>query len=143
MFATTAYGRYMAKVQPSYSTPVTDTVKKYLQVQYTEEKSVLKADLQKQIAVALTTDLWTSSKTQSFLAATVHYRSDEWVPQNSVLATKRMKGKHTGEDIYNCLEAIEKDYKIENKICWITSDNATNMKAAESKQKFISCDTAH
>ena len=143
MFHTVAYRKYMAKVQPGYTPPVAATVKKYLNLQYLREKSALKDDLLKQVSVALTTDLWTSMSTQSYLTVTGHYISEDWVLKHCVLATKRITGRHTGENIYEALASIQTEYNIENKVAGITSDNAANMKAAVSRQKFSTCDRAY
>lgn len=143
MFATPAYRKYMSKVQPGYSPPCTNTVKKYLRLEYVHEKAALKQDLKGQVAVALTCDAWTSTTTQSYLTVTGHYISEDWVLQHVVLGTKRMIGRHSGEHIYESLASVVEDCGVEGKVAGLTSDNASNIKSAARKQQFITCDEAH
>ena len=133
----------MSKVQPSYNTPCGNTVKKYLQLEYLHEKAELKSDLQHAVALSLTCDTWSSSASQGYLTATGHHITEDWVLKHAVLGTKRMIGRHTGEHIYACLASIEQEYGVANKIIGVTSDNASNMKAAASRQVFMSSVEGH
>ena len=133
----------MSKVQPAYSTPCTNTVKKYLKLEYVHEKQALRSELQGQAAVAITCDTWTSSAKQGYLTATCHYITEHWILKHTVLSTNRIIGRHTGEHIYDCLASIEQDYGVDTRIAGLTSDNASNMKSAASRQKFNTCDNAH
>ena len=133
----------MAKVQLAYSPPCANAVKKYLKLKYLHEKAALKHDLQKQVSVALTCDAWTSAANQGYLTVTGHYLTEDWVLKHTVLSTKRMIYRHTGENIYQCLASTQEEYGVHNKVAGLTSDNASNMRSAASRQKFNNCPDGH
>ena len=87
--------------------------------------------------------MWTSMASQGYLTATGHFISEDWVLRHCVLGTKRLIGKHTGENLYQALASIEMDFCVEDKVAAITSDNASNMRVACSKQKFTTCEGPH
>ena len=87
MFGTPAYRRYMAIVQPAYTPPVANTVKKYLHLQYVEEKKKMIEELKDQVAVGTTSDIWTSTATHGYITETGHYITKDWEIKHCVLAT--------------------------------------------------------
>ena len=54
MFATPFYRRFMAKIQQMCTTPCTNTVQKYLKLEYIHEKTRLKHELEGQVSVGHT-----------------------------------------------------------------------------------------
>lgn len=132
----------MKKVQPCYSTPVASTVKKYLNLQYLDEKTKLQSELQQQDAVALTCDFWTSNTNHSYITTTAHYIDINWILRHPVLATRRLIGQHTGEFISAALNDIRQEFGIHSKVAGLTTDNAGNMKKAGSLQVFNTCTDA-
>ena len=142
MFSTPAYRRYTKAIQPAYSTPVANTVKKYLDLQYLSEKMKLQKELQQQVAVGLTYDFWTSNTTQSYITTTAHYIDINWILRHPVLATRRLLGHHTGKFINSALQEIAQEFHVNTKIAGLTTDNASNMKKAASLQEFITCSDA-
>lgn len=143
MFSTPAYRRYMRRVQPSYVPPVSNTIRKYLKLQYTAEKTKLAEELGDQVAVAITSDCWTShKKSQSFITTTAHYIDTNWIMRHPVLATRRIIGQHTGEVISSVLGDITKEFNIHHKVAGLTTDNASNMKKAGRLQVFNTCSDA-
>ncbi len=126
----------MDEVQPSHKPPVAKTVKKYLKMEYIEEKTALKSDLGDQVAVGVTSDLWTSAATQGYITATGHYITKDWELKHCVLATRRMTDRHSGKNINQALNGIYKDYEIQSKIAGLTIDNASNMKVAGALHQY-------
>ncbi len=97
--------------------------------------------VQKTSSVAVTTDLWTSLTTSSFMAITIHY----WDDDSGILCSKtveccRFSGKHAGEAIAEKMEFM-KEFELREKIPAITSDNCANMvKAVRLVNKtYIPC----
>lgn len=105
-------------------------------------KSTLQADLKMQESVALTCDFWTSNTTQSYITATVHYIDINWILKHPVLATRRLLGHHTGENISSALDEIGKEFNIDGKLAGLTTDNASNMKKAAALLNFAPCTDA-
>ena len=132
----------MKTIQPAYSTPVANTVKKYLDLQYLSEKMKLQKELTEQEAVALTCDFWTSNTTQSYITTTAHYIDINWILRHPVLATRRLLGQHTGKFISSALKNITQEFHVHSRIAGLTTDNAANMKKAASLQEFITCSEA-
>ena len=58
MFSTPVYRRCMKKIQPAYTPPVANTVKKYLNLEYLSAKMKLQTELKEQEAVTLTSDFF-------------------------------------------------------------------------------------
>ena len=52
--------------------------------------------------------------------------------KSHLLSCSRFKGSHTGERISDAFEAVCDDYVIKNKLDYIISDNAANMKRAST-----------
>ena len=143
MFSTPAYKKYIRTIQPAYTPPSAPTVKKYLKVKYLDEKSKLKSVLSEQIGVGLTSDMWTSKKIHGYITATGHYITQDLELKHCVLATRRVINKHSGENIFSVLLAVEKEFEIEGKISGLTSDNASNMKSASAKHNFSIAANCH
>ena len=64
----------------------------------------VKNSLKKQLAslasfVALTADIWTSSKNDSYLSVTSHFVDNEWTLNHRVLTSLPVDDRHTGENI--------------------------------------------
>ena len=143
MFQSPAYRAYMAEVQPSYKPPVAKTVKKHLSLQYIEEKAQLKEKLQHQAAVGITSDLWTSLATHSYITCTAHYITSDWELKHCVLGTRRLEDRHTGDNIQQAIHIIASEYGIQDKIDAITTDNASNMAVAAKTLHFTTENHGH
>ncbi|KAL3048812.1 hypothetical protein OYC64_008317 [Pagothenia borchgrevinki] len=83
--------------------------------------------------VSVTVDIWSDRKMRGFLGVTAHYleQDEERIElKSNLLACDRFKGSHTAERICEQFEAICDEYSIKNKIDYIISDNAANMRKA-------------
>ncbi|KAJ4926019.1 hypothetical protein JOQ06_008204 [Pogonophryne albipinna] len=70
---------------------------------------------------------------RGFLGVTAHYfeKDEERIElKSNLLACDRFKGSHTAERICEQFEAVCDEYSIKNKIDYIISDNAANMRKA-------------
>lgn len=79
--------------------------------------------------ISLTSDYWTASATESFLAVTVYF-----IYQNElktvVLGTRKIECSHTAVNLAESIENVLKSYDIpKEKIVCMTTDNAANMKS--------------
>ncbi|KAK2579952.1 hypothetical protein KPH14_007632 [Odynerus spinipes] len=113
-------------LDPKYKLPSRKTLKAWLNAKY-ELESIDK--------ICLTTDTWTSINTDIFITATCHYISNNFELISRTLETKKFMGKHTSVAIVNQLFDICKEWRIENKITTIVTDNAPNMLAAVASLK--------
>uniref|UniRef100_A0A8I6WYN8 Uncharacterized protein n=1 Tax=Hordeum vulgare subsp. vulgare TaxID=112509 RepID=A0A8I6WYN8_HORVV len=93
---------------------------------YKKEKEVLKSVLRGVSSISLTTDLWTSNQTLSYMCVVAHYIDDNWKIQTRVLGFLELDPPHTGIVIADALYACVTDWNIETKVMSITLDNASN-----------------
>ena len=94
-------------LEPSYDLPSRHTFTKSIEDLYKNAKPSLISDLSKVMHIALTFDMWTSSRMQSFLGIPAHYVS----PNNAKLATallavKEVGDAHTGQNIASWLKTV-------------------------------------
>uniref|UniRef100_A0A8C8CZU2 HAT C-terminal dimerisation domain-containing protein n=1 Tax=Oncorhynchus tshawytscha TaxID=74940 RepID=A0A8C8CZU2_ONCTS len=85
--------------------------------------------------VSVTVDIWTDRKMRGFLGVTVHCmeKDGERIQlMSNLLACDHFKGPHTAERICEQFEAKCDEYSIKDKLDYIISDNAANMRKAFS-----------
>jgi len=82
--------------------------------------------------VNATVDIWSDRQTRSFFGITAHVmvEDDSLQLRTYTLACERILGRHTGEKISNVFDGIMEEFQIKNKIDYIVTDNASNMKSA-------------
>ena len=71
---------------------------------------ILKRDLKLKLSnikyCAITTDLWTSRQTVSYITVTCHFINSEWNLVSAVLCTINMPGDHTADSIAEQLKKV-------------------------------------
>ncbi|XP_024313494.1 zinc finger BED domain-containing protein RICESLEEPER 2-like [Brachypodium distachyon] len=105
---------------------------------YKKEKEILKSSLKNVKYIGLTTDMWTSNHTISYMCVVAHYIDKNWKMQTRVLAFVELDTPHTGHVIADALWSCVIEWKIEDKVVSITLDNASNNDVAvrDLKAKF-------
>jgi hypothetical protein len=78
--------------------------------------------------VSLTCNLWTSRSKQGFLDVTCHFITPNFEMKEITLAIRYMPYLHTGKVIQQVLEEIILEWKLQSKVFFCTTDNASNMK---------------
>ncbi|XP_037483219.1 zinc finger BED domain-containing protein RICESLEEPER 2-like isoform X2 [Triticum dicoccoides] len=106
---------------------------------YKNEKEVLKSLLKGVSSICLTTDLWTSNQTLSYMCVVAHYIDENWNLQTRVLAFIELDPPHSGNVIADALYAVVLEWNIQTKIMSVTLDNASNNDGAVDalKAKFL------
>ncbi|KAI7808688.1 hypothetical protein IRJ41_011592 [Triplophysa rosa] len=100
-----------------------------------ERRSKLKTQLSKIDHVSVTVDIWSDRKMRGFLGVTVHWiekEAERIQLKTNLLACNRFKGSHTAERICDQFEEICDEYNIKDKLDYIITDNAANMRKAFS-----------
>jgi hypothetical protein len=91
----------------------------------------MKGDIAREISqvdrMALTTDLWTSSNQTSFMVV-----SADWTLQKRLIAFKELPTPHTGIAIGKQLITTIGEWKIVDKVAFVTVDNASSNNVAIS-----------
>ena len=80
--------------------------------------------------ITLTTDIWTSIATESYITVTAHYIDDNWELQAFVLETMPFPDRHTGINIADKLKGLVERWEIMDNAGMVSHDQASNMKAA-------------
>ncbi|XP_068756392.1 E3 SUMO-protein ligase ZBED1-like [Montipora capricornis] len=81
------------------------------------------------VAVALTTDGWTSRATESYVTITCNYINKEWKLRSDVLQTRCLPESHTGVNIANVLREAVHEWNLPPNPP-VVSENASNMTVA-------------
>ena len=124
------FRQFLEDIDPKYTPPCRQTVTaSFLPQHLTEKKAALHDLLQKCNDVALTTDAWTDRRSHAFLGVTVHTFING-SSSSKLLAFRSFPRQHTGQRVADELEAIIAEYDLQQKLRFIVSDNASNMKLA-------------
>jgi hypothetical protein len=105
-------------------------VKRGIDSLYQETKQDLYNELEKAECVSVTIDIWSDRKMRGFIGITVHFISQDLKLQSKLLACERFKGSHTGTKIAETVASICTSFKLNKKLHYIITDNASNMKKA-------------
>lgn len=122
----------MSIVAPSYTVPCRNTIRSRVQQRYANEKTALTSILEAVPSVAITTDTWTSNSTESCITVTEHHIDDNWEMKTTVLMTRAMPERHTGENLAAKLQTCVAEFGLGDKVDTCVHDNARNMEKAGS-----------
>ena len=123
-----AFCKMVSKLDPQYQVPSRETIKKAIMKSFEDRKTVVKNFI-KNIPgkVALTTDIWSSLKSEGFLGITIHFIDENWILRHFTLDIFRFKGAHTGQAIADEIYRIITEHELQLKAMAITTDNGNNM----------------
>jgi len=99
---------------------------------YDAKKAEIKAMISKAVAVALTTDMWTSVNNDSYMGVTCHFIDSDFRANSKCLAVSHAPGSHTAELIKTELEKIKKEWGLEGRRIHFVTDSGANVKKAMS-----------
>ena len=97
---------------------------------YKQMKDALANELKSVDCVSLTTDLWTSSNKTSFMVVSCHFIDSNWTLHKQLILFKELPSPHTGPAIAYQLISTIVNWKIIDKVAFITLDNASSNDAA-------------
>jgi hypothetical protein len=101
-------------------------------------KDKLKRELEDVKHIALTSDCWTSKQNYPYIDLTAHYLNSNFQIRNLNLAVRHILGGHNSENLAKYMRNIIKEYKIDSKISFIVTDNASSVVNAVEKLGFKS-----
>ncbi|CAH1115480.1 unnamed protein product [Psylliodes chrysocephalus] len=99
-----------------------------VKAKYEEVYNKTKEELKGVGSVTLTTDCWTSSSTESFLAVTAHLIDNNFELKHRVLGCDSFSERHTSANLASAIRNILAEWDLENKVLIFISDNAANIK---------------
>ncbi|MGH0132117.1 UNVERIFIED_CONTAM: hypothetical protein FKN15_048756 [Acipenser sinensis] len=121
---------FVEALDPSYNVPCSKTLSRVcLPAKHGSVHSHLVTLLRSAPSVCVTVDVWSSRQMKSFLGITGHFILD-WKLYDVLLASKRFKGHHTGDNIGVVFEETINQFGIKGKITNVITDNASKMKKA-------------
>ena len=93
---------------------------------FKKERELLQVALKDVDFISLTTDLWTSNQTISYMCVVAHFIDKDWKMQTRVICFIDLDPPHSGHVISDAIYECVTEWKIEKKIISITLDNASN-----------------
>ncbi len=135
--------RFLQTAVPGYVGPHRKTVRQKLSCLYSAYTNKLRSIISKVDFLALTSDLWRSSKRVYFISLTGHFFTKKYETVPIVLGCRRIIGRHLSTTIQRYIQFELNRLNIkQEQIVSITTDNGSEMKKATSTFKFgnrISC----
>jgi hypothetical protein len=89
-------------------------------------KKKMKSLLSKVNKVNITTDMWTSRQNSSYMVVTCHFIDATWSLNRRILNFCNLPPPHTGHAISKTLFKCFRDWGIDNNVCSVTVNNASN-----------------
>lgn len=124
------FRRYSQAMNPNYTLPSRKTISQtYLPAAYEQAKNRIRElySTNKIISVTLTTDCWTSTNNESFMAVTAHYVDSDFQLKSNVLECCAFAETHTSENLALELDRVANEWNVANKLLLCISDNAPNI----------------
>ncbi|XP_053593384.1 E3 SUMO-protein ligase ZBED1-like [Microplitis demolitor] len=113
---------------PGYQLPSRKTVSTNLMSNVHQElQSEARIKIKAAVALSLTTDGWTSSNNESYIAVTAHFIDDETKLCSILLTCEAFNDRHTSENLCDFLRNVMIDWDILHKVTAVVSDNASNI----------------
>lgn len=125
----------MSTVYPNYKIPSRKFFANTLLPAVFEETSVnLKLTVKEEaLSVCITTDAWSSSINDSYIATTGHYIDKDFNLKTVLLECSVFKESHTSENLAKQLKDVVDEWEITAKVSIVVSDNASNITSAITK----------
>lgn len=132
------FRQFLHVLDPKYTPVARSTITSSKLPQLVETaKERIKEKLEAASFVSITVDIWTDRRMRAYFGSTAHYithQAESGVPvlASNLLCIERFSGSHTGEKIAESLDKLVDEYNIRDKIIYVISDNASNMRKAFS-----------
>lgn len=114
---------------PGYKLPCRKTLaNSMLQATYSKAEETVKVRVAAEVkSICITTDLWTSRVTESYIAITGHYLTDDCELKTILLGCCQFSGHHTAANIATEMNALVNKWNLNGKVNFAVSDNAANI----------------
>ena len=124
-----------------YKPPTRQTVQRQLKQLHTKHSHLLLTQLKSVDSLAVTTDLWSDRKLNSYMCLTGHFLNGDSKLTSTVLSFKAFHERHTGEQIGYTIKKELKRLQVYEKTNTITCDGASNMRKSFNilKPKRVQC----
>ncbi|XP_046685571.1 zinc finger BED domain-containing protein 4-like [Homalodisca vitripennis] len=137
------FKKFVNGLNPNYVLPNRKTISSsMIPAEYEMCLNAVRQEMLTVSNVTLTTDTWTSSNTESYMALTSHHISNDFELKSILLECSVIRSSHTSVNLAVEIDKIVKKFHLEGKIMIIVSDNASNIVGAitnELKLKHFGC----
>ncbi|KAL4091922.1 hypothetical protein QTP88_026529 [Uroleucon formosanum] len=117
----------MNVMEPSYNVPCRKTITTLKQGQYNEKVDYIKEKLMNINSVSLSTDFWTSRNVDSYITVTGHFINNFWQLEFFNICTKEITHSHMSENLFETIQSVITEWKLDNKVQCIRHDNVANI----------------
>ncbi|KAJ8940592.1 hypothetical protein NQ314_010670 [Rhamnusium bicolor] len=119
----------MAEVEPAYQLPSRTTFSRtLLPSKYDEAVILVKNKFRDAESISITTDTWTSSATENYIAITAHYLDKNWIINSLLVDCFKFGESHTSQNLRNELLKSLREWDILKKVHCVITDNAFNIR---------------
>ena len=122
-------------LDPRYQLPSRRTIMRMLPDEYSKEAELVKKEIALVSHVALTSDLWTSRATESYMTITCHFLTETWDLKSLVLETFHFELSHTAENIADSLRKAAEKLNISEKIIAIAKSRYYKERQVDRKKR--------
>ncbi|CAF3300478.1 unnamed protein product [Rotaria socialis] len=112
---------------PGYIPPHRSTIKRKIVDLYRHHRDLLRLVLAKPPEIALTSDVWRNSNETYFICLTAHFFDHQYKSISLTIGFRQLIGSHIAERLRKYILHELNTLQIQNKICSITTDNASNI----------------
>jgi len=121
------FQKLLQMLNSGYELPSRKTVSESLISQmYNTIQEQIQTKIHKTTSICLTTDCWTSTNNQSFMAFTVHFFTDDLHLQSVCIGCEEFD-RHTSQNLATRLSKKVDEWSIHTKVVAIVSDNTPNI----------------
>jgi hypothetical protein len=128
-----SFRSFLASLQPKFRLMSWGTVKTDVMQIFQSMKAQIMVEIGSIDRVALTTDLWTASTQAPFMVISAHFILPDWSLKKRLISFKELPTPHTGLAISDQLIASIIEWKIMDKVAFVTVDNASLNNVAISR----------
>ena len=133
------FRRLMALLRPEYSVPCANTITKYIEKLYIDDKARIEKELEKTEFVAVTTDGGSSSNCSSFQEVGVHALSEEFELMYFNIGVNEVKDEHDAPNYKKNCDKNTQEFGVKDKIVIYTTDNENKMLSAFENDERNGC----
>jgi len=122
------FRNFCGKLDPNFTIP---SRRKFTSIMlpaiYIDLQNDIFQNMQRTSFMSFTTDTWTSSSNDSYMAITCHYIDDELNFKNFLLSVESFPEKHTALNIYEKFSQVLEKWNCQDKCVAVVHDSAPNM----------------
>lgn len=127
------FKKFMAVLEKRYNIPSRRTVSRKVSMLYDVKHDLVKHQLQEDINnvggyYSMTTDLWSSTTTDPYMAVTIHYVTKTWELASYLLECSYLPGSHTADLLTEAINNTLSHWDLlSTSLASITTDNGANV----------------